>query len=540
MTDSVFSVCEGANISIPISGSEIGVEYFLRSSETGQTISETTLGNGSSILINIPDTLPPFIRLELVGSTPTCNKELYEFTLTTKDTLAPVLDIPDSIQIYLDTLGSHLINLDSLQTHATDNCTMQSELIHKYNPRYLSCANLGGNDLLYTVSDLAGNTTTKAIFIEVLDTISPEFFVADTLFYLDDGGSFDLSAENLTIISERGCTSAKDFDIQFSKSSFTCADADSIHLIKAVFSSNQINVDSLEFFVNIKDSIAPTAELVSSLVYNLTNGMLALKSEDVLASFEDNCGIKSITLSPDSFSCNNPGEQDLRIDLVDDFGNLTRIDTSIFINGGHFLEQDSVEACKYYVWEITGDSLFESGIYYDSLVTKSGCDSVYQLHLEIINEAFYFENSVSFLTAYPSNASYQWFECGAELVVLEVETESTFTPEKGGFYTVAINLGGCTDTLECQEFIVTDIQSTGKHNFKFAPNPSKDNFYLITDQEIEPSQLQIFTVDGRVIKAVVSVENGAVKINLKNQAPGTYFLHFNLNHRKHTLKLVRE
>ena len=87
MTDSVFSVCEGANISIPISGSEIGVEYFLRSSETGQTISETTLGNGSSILINIPDTLPPFIRLELVGSTPTCNKELYEFTLTTKDTL---------------------------------------------------------------------------------------------------------------------------------------------------------------------------------------------------------------------------------------------------------------------------------------------------------------------------------------------------------------------------------------------------------------------------------------------------------------------
>ena len=101
-------------------------------------------------------------------------------------------------------------------------------------------------------------------------------------------------------------------------------------------------------------------------------------------------------------------------------------------------------------------------------------------------------------------------------------------------------MGGCTDTLECQEFIVTDIQSTGKHNFKFAPNPSKDNFYLITDQEIEPSQLQIFTVDGRVIKAVVSVENGAVKINLKNQAPGTYFLHFNLNHRKHTLKLVRE
>ena len=58
--------------------------------------------------------------------------------------------------------------------------------------------------------------------------------------------------------------------------------------------------------------------------------------------------------------------------------------TSITINNS-FFDQEILTECNSFTWPINGVTYYSSGTYYDSSLTVSNCDSVYQLDLTINN-----------------------------------------------------------------------------------------------------------------------------------------------------------
>ncbi|MEM9546227.1 MAG: hypothetical protein AAGA77_09640 [Bacteroidota bacterium] len=44
-----------------------------------------------------------------------------------------------------------------------------------------------------------------------------------------------------------------------------------------------------------------------------------------------------------------------------------------------FVEEQTIEACDFYYWPISGDTITSTGIYAESFTTQSGCDSIYEL-----------------------------------------------------------------------------------------------------------------------------------------------------------------
>ena len=53
----------------------------------------------------------------------------------------------------------------------------------------------------------------------------------------------------------------------------------------------------------------------------------------------------------------------------------------MYVNFNVFKE--NIHACNSYYWVVNGETITESGIYFDTLINQFGCDSIMQLDLII-------------------------------------------------------------------------------------------------------------------------------------------------------------
>jgi len=86
------------------------------------------------------------------------------------------------------------------------------------------------------------------------------------------------------------------------------------------------------------------------------------------------------------------------------FSNAAGCDSIVTLNltiSSGFLSEETLSACDSLLWSVNGNTYTQSGIYYDSLQSSNGCDSLYKLDL-IVNSS----SSSLFITS--SCLSYSW------------------------------------------------------------------------------------------------------------------------------------
>lgn len=168
-----------------------------------------------------------------------------------------------------------------------------------------------------------------------------------------------------------------------------------------------------------------------------------------------------------------------------------------------------------------------SGSYTVTIPNAAGCDSIMTLNL-ILNTPPVLTTTLNnfTITADEANATYQWINCSNNQAI-NGETNQSFTATANGSYAVVVNNGLCSDTSNCVQVVVTDINSQLKDSnadVKIWPNPSNGEFNLSSKEDI--LSIEIYDVFGKKID-VIQKKNNLNVVDLSKEAKGIYYIAIN-------------
>ena len=152
-------------------------------------------------------------------------------TVTVVDTFAPVAIALDTT-IALDANGQAALAAASLDDGSSDNCAVNSISITQGN---FSCADLGANVIVMTVTDTSSNFSRVTATVTVIDTLAPTTIASDTTIALDANGQTFLAAASLDDGSRDNCAVNS---LSLSQERFSCADLGSNQVVLTAFDSN--------------------------------------------------------------------------------------------------------------------------------------------------------------------------------------------------------------------------------------------------------------------------------------------------------------
>lgn len=126
-------------------------------------------------------------------------------------------------------------------------------------------------------------------------------------------------------------------------------------------------------------------------------------------------------------------------------------------------------------------------------------------------------DSNSYLVAVQDSASYEWFNCDSNKVVVG-ETGKRLYPSKDGNYAAIISKGVCRDTSDCISVIGVGIQEVNASEFKLYPNPNNGQFTIELKNPTDFNQLELIDIRGRVVKEIslIAKQKFAIEMNLKS------------------------
>jgi hypothetical protein len=204
-----------------------------------------------------------------------------------------------------------------------------------------------------------------------------------------------------------------------------------------------------------------------------------------------------------------------------------------------YYKQDTVYLCGYDSVLINGRYLKINGTYIDSFKTTQGCDSV--IETTVINRVLFILVSPfgpSALVTDITNAKYQWLDCDDNYAPIDSNTNNTATKQlfripKPGRYAVEVTLDGCIDTSDCYD-IVTAVSYTQLPSIKVYPNPAHEQVTIDLGEEYANTSIDIITITGQILQSINFKNQKVLTLNTQHLATGIYMLRIN-NGKKATM-----
>ncbi len=201
---------------------------------------------------------------------------------------------------------------------------------------------------------------------------------------------------------------------------------------------------------------------------------------------------------------------------------------------------DVITACDSYTWADGNTYTISNNTATYTATNADGCDSVVTLNLTIVPLP---NNSVTqtgaTLTADQGGASYEWLDCGSNLVPVGGSWQS-FLPAFSGNYAVEVTLNGCIDTSDCFLIDYTSHLNniTNSTIIKIYPNPTSDILMISGLNKVSGVRgLEITSPKGDIVRRL---EGTKEEINVSMLKSGIYFL--NINHDKgvETIRFIKQ
>ena len=192
--------------------------------------------------------------------------------------------------------------------------------------------------------------------------------------------------------------------------------------------------------------------------------------------------------------------------------------------------------CQGETYVFYADTLTFSGIYYDTLLASTGCDSVIALTLDILPHpiAPYIITSGSVLTS-SFGSSYQWFLNGSPIAG---DTSASITYIDAGVYQVQITgPNGCSNISGPYHEYALGINDVSKDwDVKLYPNPNNGLFVIAFTDNVART-VQITDALGNVVITDEHV-SGTKEYNFTALANGVYFAHIKQQQETKTTRFV--
>ncbi|MCF4100074.1 HYR domain-containing protein [Gillisia sp. M10.2A] len=241
------------------------------------------------------------------------NKTTYSFDVTVTDNESPEA-LTKNITVELDDTGNVAITAANVDNESSDACGIASMSV---SPDSFTCSEVGENTVTLTVIDNNGNESTTTSTVTVEDNVAAVAVAKNIRVQLDDTGNAAITAANVDNESSDACGIAS---MSVSPDSFTCSEVGENTVTLTVIDNNG-NESTTTSTVTVEDNVAAVAVAKNITVQLDETGNVSIIAADVDNGSEDACGIASMSVSPDSFSCAEVGENTVTLTVVDVNGN---------------------------------------------------------------------------------------------------------------------------------------------------------------------------------------------------------------------------
>jgi hypothetical protein len=159
----------------------------------------------------------------------------------------------------------------------------------------------------------------------------------------------------------------------------------------------------------------------------------------------------------------------------------------------------TVSTCDHdYLWSLNGQVYQQSGTYIDTITNAVGCDSIATLNLTLSTLDTTVTNASGMLTASQTNAVYQWINC-SDFLPIPNATNQDFVPAANGQYAVIIQHDNCSDTSQCVQYASAGInEQVISSDFTVTPNPSSGEIQLHFNSPFTGT-LRLIDLNGKVL-----------------------------------------
>ena len=258
-----------------------------------------------------------FTATDAVGNTDQCS-----ITVTISDNENPIALCQD-ITVNLDGTGNASITGNDIDNGSTDNCAITS---YSVLPNAFTSANLGDNNVVLTITDAAGNSSTCAAIVTVTDLTPPEAICQNIIIQLDANG-------NATIIGTDIDGGSTDNGVIVSyvanPSTFNCTTTGDNNVTLTVTDDAGLTDDCIAI-VTVQDNINPTA-LCQDITIQLDNtGKAIITAADIDNGSNDNCTF-TLSASQTAFDCTHVGTNTVTLTITDATGNTATCNATVTV-----------------------------------------------------------------------------------------------------------------------------------------------------------------------------------------------------------------
>jgi hypothetical protein len=244
--------------------------------------------------------------------------------VTVSDVTAPNV-ITQDIPVSLDATGNATITADMINFNSSDACGIASLSLDN---TFFSCANVGQNTVILTVTDNNGNSASLSAIVTVSDITPPIVVTQDIPVSLDAAGNATITADMINFNSSDACGIAS---LSLDNTTFSCANVGQNTVILTATDNNG-NSASLSAIVTVSDVTAPVVVTNDIFVDLDASGNVTITPNMINNGSSDTCGIESYTLDVDSFDCSNTGSNTVILTVKDINGNEASLSANVTVS----------------------------------------------------------------------------------------------------------------------------------------------------------------------------------------------------------------
>ena len=313
VVDNIAPVAKAQNITIqlPASGTATITPSQVNNGSTDNcSIASLSLSQTSFTGANLGNTTVTLTVTDESGNPSTATA-----IVTLIDNIPPVV-ITKNITVSLNANGTVTVPASSVKNGSSDNSGVVSFTL---SPSTFTCANLGPNTVTFTATDGSGNTTTSTAIVTVTDVTPPVAVAQNITVNLSAFGTATVTAAQVNNGSTDNCSIKS---LSLSQASFTCSNLGA-NTVTLTVTDESGNTATAQATVTVVDNIKPTVITQNISVELTTSGSVTITAAQVNNGSTDNCSIKTLTLSPTTFTCANIGANTVTLTATDPSGNTS-------------------------------------------------------------------------------------------------------------------------------------------------------------------------------------------------------------------------
>ena len=236
----------------------------------------------------------------------------------------PPIALAKDITIQLDATGSASITGADIDNGSSDFCGIADLSVDVTS---FSCANLGANPVILTVTDNSGNVATATATVTVEDNAPPSVLAQNITVQLDGSGNASITANDVDAGSNDPCGIAS---LSVAPNAFTCANTGANTVTLTVTDTNG-NVATETATVTVEDTVPPIALAHGLTVLLDASGNAFINPAAIDNGSTDNCGIQSVGLDISAFTCANVGPNTVTLIVTDLSGNVSTATATVIV-----------------------------------------------------------------------------------------------------------------------------------------------------------------------------------------------------------------